>query len=65
MNKKTQSTFYIVMMIILTPIGVGWISNIIQLINIENLSLTTTVIVKFIGVIMVPLGSVMGAIGWF
>jgi hypothetical protein len=65
MLKLITGIFYTLLILIIPAMAVGWVSNIVQIINIDNLELTTIVIVKFIGIIMVPLGAVMGVIGWF
>lgn len=43
----------------------GWVSNIVQLCGYSFDSWTTTMVVKAVGIIMGPVGSVMGIIGWF
>lgn len=42
---------------------IGWVKNIIQLINIGVGEITTVFVVKCIGIFVAPLGAIMGWIG--
>jgi hypothetical protein len=49
----------IVWLIIAVPLGVGWVMNLVNVIN-NDIEATGICIVRIIGVVVVPLGSVMG-----
>lgn len=53
-------------MVVIIPVGViGWISNIVQVIGIDNVTSSTEGLVKLIGIPVAPLGAVLGIMGWF
>ncbi len=58
-------TFYTIIILIVPVSIIGWISNIIQVIGIDNISDSTLGIVKLIGIFVPPLGAVLGVVGWF
>jgi len=43
----------------------GWVSNIVQLINMDSILNSSLGIVKLVCVFIAPVGSVLGMIGWF
>ena len=43
----------------------GYIANIVQLINMADGPITGLFIIKAIGCVVIPLGSICGIVGWF
>lgn len=50
--------------IICVPIA-GYISNVVQLINMADGPIGGLFIIKAIGCVVIPLGSICGIVGWF
>ena len=60
---KIFTSMFAVWIVMVITIGVGWIKNIIHLISMENIDFSHgETIVRFIGIPLAPLGSIMG---WF
>jgi hypothetical protein len=56
----------IISFVILALIGMaGWISNIVQICYMMNDPITGMFVFKCVGVLLMPLGSILGIIGWF
>lgn len=62
MNTKYIYTHIIVNLIILVALAVGWVSNLMNVLNNEEI--TTLFIVQCIGILLAPLGAVLGFIYW-
>lgn len=43
----------------------GWISNVVQVVSALTEPITGLFILKCVGILLAPLGSVLGVIGWF
>jgi hypothetical protein len=50
--------------VICLPIA-GYIANIVQLINMANDPISGLFVIKAIGCVVIPLGSICGIVGWF
>lgn len=44
---------------------VGWIGNIVQIVTHINEPVTTLFVLKCVGILAAPLGSILGLIGFF
>ena len=64
-KKQNMDSYLVFSLLGILLVGlVGWISNIVQIVGLESLT-TGVAIVKILGVIVVPLGVIMGLIGLF
>lgn len=63
MKTSTNPQFYVSTLVI--TIIVGYIANIVQLFLIPELVFSGVILIKAIGIIFFPLGSIMGIIGFF
>ena len=43
---------------------VGWVMNIVAIVNLEELTITGKVVIGIIGVFVPPLGAIMGLFIW-
>lgn len=50
--------------VLCVPIA-GYISNIVQLINMADGPIGALFVIKAIGCVVIPLGSICGIVGWF
>jgi hypothetical protein len=67
MNKLLLSLGMIVFILltILTALA-GWISNVVQVCHMASADqITAYFIVKCVGILVAPVGSVLGIVGWF
>ena len=52
--------------ILLFVVGfIGWIANIIQVIGMDNIFNSTLGIVKLVGILVAPVGAILGVVGIF
>lgn len=51
---------------LLLSLAAGWISNIVQVCHmVSDNHITAYFIVKCVGIIVAPVGSILGIVGWF
>jgi hypothetical protein len=58
----TAGGIFLVWLIVVLFLAIGWIMNIVAVIQTDLSHVTTLLIVRIIGIIVVPLGSFLG---WF
>jgi hypothetical protein len=66
-NKQyvTATTFWPVflgMLSLIIAIGAGWVMNIVDLLTKDYAAITVEVVVRVVGIFLVPLGAILG---WF
>lgn len=64
MKSRIFSTEFIVMVVLIIVGAYGWIMNLIGLIGLEPFVFSGKVIVSIIGILVPPVGSIMGLFVW-